>query len=94
MLDRDAVAHLARLARLSLSAEELEALTPQLDAVVEYESRLSELDLTGVEPLAHALDAENHLRDDLPHPTLPPEEATANAPQRREGAFVVPAALE
>jgi aspartyl-tRNA(Asn)/glutamyl-tRNA(Gln) amidotransferase subunit C len=94
MLDREVVAHLARLARLNLSPAELDALTPQLDAVVEYESRLSELDLSGVEPLAHALDAENHLRDDLPLPSLPPDLATANAPLRRDGAFVVPPALE
>jgi aspartyl-tRNA(Asn)/glutamyl-tRNA(Gln) amidotransferase subunit C len=93
-LDSAGVAKLARLARLELTEAELQLLTPQLDAILTYESRLSELDLAQVEPLAHPLDAFNHLRDDQPHVTLPLEQALANAPQKRDGCFVVPPALE
>ncbi|MFQ3650283.1 MAG: Asp-tRNA(Asn)/Glu-tRNA(Gln) amidotransferase subunit GatC [Gemmataceae bacterium] len=93
-LDCTGVAKLARLARLDLNAAELNMLAPQLDAIVAYESRLSELDLARVEPLAHPLDAVNHLRDDHLLPSLPLPEALANAPQQRDGLFAVPPTLE
>lgn len=93
-LDFEGVAKLARLTRLELTEAELQLLTPQLDAILAYESRLSELDLAQVEPLAHPLDAVNHLRDDHPHVTLRLEQALANAAQTRDGCFVVPPALE
>jgi aspartyl-tRNA(Asn)/glutamyl-tRNA(Gln) amidotransferase subunit C len=93
-LDCPGVAKLARLARLDLTSAELALLTPQLDAVVEYESQLGELDLEAVEPLAHPLDAYNHLRNDAARSSLPLTQALANAPQQRDGLFAVPPALE
>jgi aspartyl-tRNA(Asn)/glutamyl-tRNA(Gln) amidotransferase subunit C len=93
-LDCPGVAKLARLARLDLSAAELATLTPQLDAIVEYESRLNQLDLETVEPLAHPLDAANHLRADALCASLSVSQALANAPQQREGLFAVPPTLE
>jgi aspartyl-tRNA(Asn)/glutamyl-tRNA(Gln) amidotransferase subunit C len=93
-LDREQVAKIARLARLELTPAELDAMTPQLDAIVEFVRRLDSVDTAGVEPLAHALDVFDALRDDEPRPSLPVEQALANAPARRGPNFAVPAALE
>lgn len=93
-LDRTLVAKIARLARLDLTPAELDAITPQLDAIVDYVQRLDAVDTAGVEPLAHALDVTDALREDEPRPSLPVEEALANASGRRGPNFAVPAALE
>lgn len=93
-LSREEVHHLARLARLDLTPAELDALTPQLDAIVEYVRRLEGVDTAGVEPLAHALDVADAFREDEPTPSLPTDQALANAPARRGPLFAVPAALE
>jgi aspartyl-tRNA(Asn)/glutamyl-tRNA(Gln) amidotransferase subunit C len=76
----------AHLARLELSEAELATLTRQLGAIVEYVDQLRQLDTTNVEPLAHALEVHNVFRDDEPAPSLPVDEALANAPDRRRDA--------
>jgi aspartyl-tRNA(Asn)/glutamyl-tRNA(Gln) amidotransferase subunit C len=91
-----AVAHLARL---ELSDDELAAMTRQLGAILDYVAQLQQLDVDGVEPLAHALPVSNVFRDDEPAPSLPVEEALANAPERKtrgegEHFYGVPAVLE
>jgi aspartyl-tRNA(Asn)/glutamyl-tRNA(Gln) amidotransferase subunit C len=93
------VRSIAHLARLQLSEAELTTLTGQLGAILHYMEQLGQLDTSAVEPLAHALDVKNVFREDEPVPSLPIEEALANAPARkgdgRGGKFyAVPAVQE
>jgi len=91
-ISRDEVLHVARLARLALTNEEVERLGAQLNAILEAVGKVAELDLEGVEPTAHPLDLVNVWADDEPRPSLPVEEALANAPDREGGFFKVPPA--
>jgi aspartyl-tRNA(Asn)/glutamyl-tRNA(Gln) amidotransferase subunit C len=91
-ISRDEVVHVARLARLELSEVELERFAEQLSAILEAVGKVSELDLEGVEPTAHPLDLANVWADDEPRPSLSVDEALANAPDREEDSFRVPAA--
>jgi aspartyl-tRNA(Asn)/glutamyl-tRNA(Gln) amidotransferase subunit C len=91
-ISRDEVLHVARLARLALTDEEVERLGAQLNAILEAVGKVSELDLEGVEPTAHPLDLVNVWAEDEPHESLPVEEALANAPDREGGFFKVPPA--
>ena len=84
----------AHLARLELTAAELEAMTRQLSSIVDYVTQLQGVDTEGVEPMAHALPVQNVFRDDEPRPSLPVEEALANAPDRHGDFYGVPAVLE
>lgn len=90
-ITREDVLHVARLARLELSEEELERMREQLSAILEAVGKVAQLDLEGVEPTAHPLDLVNVLADDAPRPSLPREEALANAPDPEDGFFGVPA---
>ena len=89
-ITKDEVLHVARLARLALSDEEVERLTEQLDAILEAVGKVSELDLTDVEPTSHPLDLVNVARADEPEPSLPLDEVFANAPEREGDLFRVP----
>jgi aspartyl-tRNA(Asn)/glutamyl-tRNA(Gln) amidotransferase subunit C len=91
-ISRDEVLHVARLARLALTDEEVERLGAQLNAILEAVGKVAELDLEGVEPTAHPLDLVNVWAEDEPRASLPVEEALANAPDREEGFFRVPPA--
>ena len=91
-ISRDEVLHVARLARLALTDEEVERLGAQLNAILEAVGKVGELDLEGVEPTAHPLDVVNVWAEDEPAPCLPVEEALANAPDREGGFFKVPPA--
>jgi aspartyl-tRNA(Asn)/glutamyl-tRNA(Gln) amidotransferase subunit C len=90
-ITRDQVLHVAKLARLELSDEELERMREQLSAILEAVGKVSELDLSEVEPTTHPLDLVNVLADDVPRPCLSREEALANAPDPEDGFFGVPA---
>lgn len=90
MLDQEELAHVAKLARLDMDADALARMAGQLDAILRYAAKLDEVDITGVAPTTHTLDAVNALRDDEVRASLPREEALKNAPQRNEEAFVVP----
>ena len=90
-ITRDDVLHVARLARLELSDQEVERMCDQLSAILDAVGKVSELDLSGVEPTAHPLDLVNVLAEDEPRPSLPREEALANAPDPEDGFFGVPA---
>ena len=85
------VLHVARLARLELVGDEVEEMRQQLSAILEAVGKVAELDLEGVEPTAHPLDLVNVLAQDEPRPSLPREEALANAPDPEDGFFGVPA---
>jgi aspartyl-tRNA(Asn)/glutamyl-tRNA(Gln) amidotransferase subunit C len=80
----------AQLARLHLSEPELEKLTQQLSAIVDYVNQLQQVNTDGVEPLAHALPVHNVFREDEAMPSLTVQEALANAPDRRGDFYGVP----
>jgi aspartyl-tRNA(Asn)/glutamyl-tRNA(Gln) amidotransferase subunit C len=90
-ISRDEVLHVADLARLDLTEEEIERFRDQLSAILEAVGKVGELDLTGVEPTAHPLDLVNVWANDEPRPSLPVEEALRNAPDRAGNFFRVPA---
>jgi aspartyl-tRNA(Asn)/glutamyl-tRNA(Gln) amidotransferase subunit C len=91
-ITRDEVLHVARLARLELTDDEVERFTDQLSAILEAVAKVSELDLSGVEPTAHPLDVVNVWAEDEPRPSIPVDDAFANAPEREGGFFKVPPA--
>ena len=92
-LSRDDVAHVARLARLDVTDDELERFTEQLGAVLEHAADVASLDTAGVEPTAHPLDLVNVLRADVPTPSLERDEVLAMAPAAENGRFRVPKIL-
>lgn len=92
-LTRDDVQKVALLARLRLSDAELDAMTRQMSAIVEYVEQLGELNTDGVEPMAHAIEQHNIFADDEPRDSLPRDEALANAPKRDDECYRVPAVL-
>ena len=89
-ITKDEVLHVARLARLALTDEEVERLTAELGAILEAVSKVSELDLSDVPPTSHPLDLVNVWDEDEPRPSLPLEDVFANAPQREGDLFRVP----
>jgi len=95
-LSLDEVRRIAVLARLKLSAEEERVFQGQLSNILEYVEQLKELDVSGIEPMTHALAAGDQppLRDDVARPSLPPEEALAGAPGREGTCFKVPRIIE
>jgi aspartyl-tRNA(Asn)/glutamyl-tRNA(Gln) amidotransferase subunit C len=89
-ITREEVLHVAELARLELTDEELERLGGQLNAILEAVGKVSELDLADVPPTSHPLDLVNVWAEDEPRPSLDREAALANAPEREGGFFRVP----
>jgi aspartyl-tRNA(Asn)/glutamyl-tRNA(Gln) amidotransferase subunit C len=89
-IPRDEIEHVARLARLALTGEELDRLGGQLGAILEAVAKVSELDLSDVEPTSHPLAVVNAWDEDEPRPSLAVEEALANAPERDGNFFRVP----
>ena len=89
-IGREEVEHVARLARLALTDEEVERFRGQLSAILEAVGKVSELDLEGVPPTSHPLDLVNVLAEDEPAPSLSREDALANAPDPEGGFFGVP----
>ena len=90
MIDREQVLHVARLARLELSEDEIERISAELSGILEHVDRIAALDLDEVEPTSHVVALENVLRADEPVPSLPRDLALANAPDPSGGAFRVP----
>ena len=88
------VSYVAHLARLSLSAEESEKLGAQLGQILGYMEKLKELDVSQVEPTAHAVPLINVTRTDETTPSLSNEEALLNAPAKANGLFMVPKIVE
>lgn len=93
-LSREDVAKVAVLARLRLTPADLDTFTGQLNTIVHFVEQLQQLDTTGVEPLAHGVEVRNVFREDVRGPSLPREEALANAPKRTAESFLVPAVLD
>ena len=92
-ISRSDVAHVAGLARLRLTDDELERFTDQLADILEHANDMAALDLTGIEPMAHPYPLTNVLRDDVELPTLDRDEVLAAAPQAQDGMFRVPPVL-
>jgi aspartyl-tRNA(Asn)/glutamyl-tRNA(Gln) amidotransferase subunit C len=92
-LTREEVEHVAQLARLALTADEIDALTPELAAILDHAAELSALDTEGVPPTAHPLPLVNVFRADDPRPGLPRDEVLAEAPEAEDGRFRVPRIL-
>jgi aspartyl-tRNA(Asn)/glutamyl-tRNA(Gln) amidotransferase subunit C len=91
-ISEDEVRHVARLARLTLTDDEVTRFGEQLSAILEAVSKVSEVDLSDIPPTAHPLDLVNVWDEDEPRPSLPVEDALANAPDRDNGFFRVPPA--
>jgi aspartyl-tRNA(Asn)/glutamyl-tRNA(Gln) amidotransferase subunit C len=90
VIEREQVLHVARLARLRLSEDEVERMRLELSGILEHVDRIGELDLDGVEPTSHVVELENVLREDEPRPSWPRRVVLAQAPDPHEGAFRVP----
>ncbi|HET6249285.1 MAG TPA: Asp-tRNA(Asn)/Glu-tRNA(Gln) amidotransferase subunit GatC [Tepidisphaeraceae bacterium] len=89
-LSLDDVRHVAMLSRLALDEEHLKRLTGQLESILGYIAKLSEVNTAGVEPMAHALPLHNVFREDVVEPSLPLEKVLQNAPQADGTFFMVP----
>jgi aspartyl-tRNA(Asn)/glutamyl-tRNA(Gln) amidotransferase subunit C len=91
MLSRDQVLHVARLARLELTPDEVERFSGELSKVIDYIELIGELgDLEDIAPTSHVVNVENALRADDPRPSIPVETALGSAPDATEGGFRVP----
>jgi aspartyl-tRNA(Asn)/glutamyl-tRNA(Gln) amidotransferase subunit C len=90
VIDRDQVLHVARLARLRLSDDEVERMTGELSHILEHVEKMDELELEGIEPTSHVVELQNVLREDVPRPCLPRERALEQAPDVADGGFRVP----
>jgi len=93
-IDRKTVEHVAALSRLKLSEADFARFGPQLGAILDYIAKLEGLDVSGLEPLAHAAEAADVMRDDAPRPSLPRDAALANAPEKNDDFFIVPKVVE
>ena len=92
-ISRAEVEHIANLARLELTEDEIEQLESDLSQILEYVDQLNELDTTEVPPTSHVVGEGDVLREDVTRPSLPPEDVLSNAPQAEEGYFRVHAVL-
>ena len=93
-ITKQEVEHVAKLARLELSAREEDSLTDQLSNILTYVEKLNELDTKGVEPTSHVLDINNVMRDDVPQESLSQDRALENAPEKAAGHYKVPIIIE
>ena len=93
-LSPEQVRHIALLARVGITDEEVARLQVQLSQILDYFARLQTVDTENVPPTAHTLAMENVMRDDEPKPSFDKEEVLANAPQREDDLFRVRAILE
>jgi aspartyl-tRNA(Asn)/glutamyl-tRNA(Gln) amidotransferase subunit C len=90
VIDREQVLHVARLARLRLSDEEVERMASELSGILDHVERITQLDLENVEPTSHVVAVENVLRPDDPRPSWSRDEILERAPDPASGAFRVP----
>ena len=93
MIDRETVKHVAKLARLGMTEEEIDIFGNQLSVILENIAILQEVDVSGVSPTAHASRLSNIMRADVPQPSYSPEVLLANAPEQEDNCLKVPAVL-
>lgn len=94
MVSHQDVKYVAKLARLKVGPDELDRFAGQLSGILNHIDKISELDLSGVEPTSHVIGLANVFREDEPRPSVEREEALANGPEVERGAFRVPPILE
>ncbi len=90
MIEREQVLHVAKLARLRISDDEIETMASELSGILDHIEKINELDLDGVEPTSHVVTLENVLRPDEPRPSWPREQILEPAPDAGDGGFRVP----
>ena len=90
MIDREQVLHVARLARLRLTEDEVERMSSELSTILDHIEKISELDLENVEPTSHVVEVENVLRADEPRESWPRERILEPAPDAADDGFRVP----
>ncbi|MBI1885843.1 MAG: Asp-tRNA(Asn)/Glu-tRNA(Gln) amidotransferase subunit GatC [Chloroflexi bacterium] len=93
-LTRDEVQHIAKLARLGLSEDDIARFQEQLSSILDYFQALRRVDTENVPPTSHTLPLQNVMREDDPRPPFEKETVLANAPQREDDCFRVRAVLE
>jgi aspartyl-tRNA(Asn)/glutamyl-tRNA(Gln) amidotransferase subunit C len=89
-LNKKDIEHIAKLAKLKFTDDEIDKLAPQLNGILDYVEKLNELDTENVEPLSHPVANTNVFREDKLKESVPTEEALKNAPQKDEKYFKVP----
>lgn len=89
-ISKEEVLHVAHLARLNLTENELEKMTGQLDNILSYFDKLAELDTSNIEPTSHAFQLSNAFREDTVKESLPQDKALENGPQQDGQSFQVP----
>ncbi len=90
MIDREQVLHVARLARLELTDDEVGRMSTELSKILTHVEKIEALDLDEVEPTSHVVEVANALRPDVVQPSLPRDVALASAPAVQDGGFLVP----
>ena len=93
-ISRDQVLHIARLARIRLDGDKVEAYQKDLNSILQYVDKLAEVDTQGIEPMTHAVPLRPLLREDVVEQRLSPEDIAANAPALEGGHFQVPKVVE
>ena len=93
-ITKDTVKYVANLARLSLSQDELEKFSRQLNDILQYIEQLKEVDISKIQPTAHVLDIKNVKRKDIPRNSLEIKEVLKNSPQKEGSFFKVPKVIE
>lgn len=93
-ISEEQVRHVANLARLAMSDQEVKQFRQDLDAIITYAEQLNEVDTIGVEPTSHVLNMSNVLREDEPCNWINQEEALKNAPDKKDGQFKVPSIIK
>ncbi len=93
-ISEEEVRHVAHLARLAVTEEEVHQFKKSLDEIITYAELLNEVDTENVEPTSHVLDMKNVMREDIPSKGLPQEEVLKNAPEHEKGQIKVPSIIE
>lgn len=93
-ITKDEVLHVADLARLDLDEASIDKFAGQIGTILDYVDKLNEVDTEGIRPTSHAISLTNAFREDEPKEHLERDQALANAPQKEDGAFVVPKIIE
>ncbi|MRH44574.1 Asp-tRNA(Asn)/Glu-tRNA(Gln) amidotransferase subunit GatC [Aquibacillus halophilus] len=93
-ISKEQVKHVAHLARLAITDDEVEKMTKQLGDIIKYAELLNDLDTDNVKPTTHVLDLKNVMRKDEPRKWIEKEDALNNAPDKKNGQFRVPSILE
>jgi aspartyl-tRNA(Asn)/glutamyl-tRNA(Gln) amidotransferase subunit C len=93
-MEKDKIEYVANLARVGLSPEEKVLFSQQLNDILAYIEKISEIDTSGIEPTSHVIDMGNAFRDDNPKQSLSNEETLSNAPDKKDGFFKVPKIIE